>query len=137
MRCTHTRNAMRRLASSRKRLYNTTSEGRTEMNHTTIREQAADLVTLACADCDAAGRMRDWAAWSGRIEDQRTIAANLIDDAEAVYTDQTGEQVTLDAMILARQMLILEADAWLAREAAAEAVSEPSQLELRYWGSAP
>ena len=105
-------------------------------DHTIVREQAADLTKLAWADCDAAGEMREWSRWSGRIEDQRAIAANLIDDAEAVYTDQTGEQVTLAAMILARQMLLLEADAWLAREADAEDVSEQRQL-LRYWGSAP
>jgi len=108
------------------------------MNHTTIREQAADLTKLAWSDCDAAGEMREWARWSGRIEDQQYTAANLIDLAELAYEDQTGETgLTLDTLILARQMLILEADAWLAREAAAEDVSEHRQLEMRYFGSAP
>ena len=108
------------------------------MNHTTIREQAADLTKLAWSDCDAAGEMREWARWSGRIEDQQYTAANLIDLAEVAYEDQTGETgLTLDTLILAREMLIAEADSWLERERAAAEAEEPRQLEMRYFGSAP
>src|SRR5271169_6009499 len=105
-------------------------------DYTTV--YAHELTKLAWADCDALGEFRDWARWSGRIEDQRTIAANLIDLAELAYEDQTGEQVTLAAMILAREMLILEADECLEREADERSAeeAEPRQMEMRYFGSA-
>jgi len=83
----------------------------------TEREQAEEMVRLAWSDCDAAGEMREWSRWSGRRDDQKAIAANLIDEAEQMCQDKTGEQVSLAAMLRARSLLIDEADAWLARDA--------------------
>ena len=85
----------------------------------TANEQAHELVTLAWADLDAAGQMRSWSRWNGTLADQMERAADLIDQAADEYEDRNGEAVGFCAIRRAQELLIVEADAFLAQEEAA------------------
>ena len=82
----------------------------------TANEQAHELVTLAWSECDAAGQMRSWSRWNGTLEDQMEIVADLIDQAADEYEDRNGEAVGFCAIRRAQELLIVEADAFLAQE---------------------